>query len=260
MSISIHISELEDVRLIGTSNIAEGLVQLKYNNMWGTVCSQIWSEEESFVVCKQLGYSSANSSKNTIRISVEAEQERVWIGDVACLGTESALSECFLDFPSVLQDMEKCSKEWQVKVACDLKVRIRDNRPYYGIVQVYYKERWSYICPENWGDSEATVACRQLGYSFGYPISREWFDKADVLPRDIMTKKIKCMGNEIGLQRCQIYSGLGHNLCNGMTSIKQYHLLHMASVRCGKLLSLFQMNCSRRAYFLALLRIKTVCI
>jgi hypothetical protein len=235
MSISIHISELEDVRLIGTSNIAEGLVQLKYNNMWGTVCSQIWSEEESFVVCKQLGYSSANSSKNTIRISVEAEQERVWIGDVACLGTESALSECFLDFPSVLQDMEKCSKEWQVKVACDLKVRLRGSKADEGIVQVYYKKKWSYICPDNWHASEATVACRQLGYSEARTSRGEY--STIKLRSKIRIEEMDCMGYEIGLQQCQIYSSAGDNSCNGIRSFGERSVLLVAYASCGKLLS-----------------------
>ena len=36
-----------------------------------------------------------------------------------------------------------------------------------GIVQVCYYGTWYSVCDEYWDCAEATVACRQLGYTYG---------------------------------------------------------------------------------------------
>ena len=42
-----------------------------------------------------------------------------------------------------------------------------------GVVEFYHQSLgWSGICPDsNWGTSEAVVACRQLGYETGVPVT-----------------------------------------------------------------------------------------
>ena len=38
-------------------------------------------------------------------------------------------------------------------------------KPSFGRVQVCYHENWENVCSEKWGDNDATVVCRQLGFS-----------------------------------------------------------------------------------------------
>ena len=53
------------VYLTGGSSESEGTVQLCYNNEFGTVCDDLWNDNDADVVCQQLGYSSELSSSES---------------------------------------------------------------------------------------------------------------------------------------------------------------------------------------------------
>ena len=46
-----------DIRLSGRQNSTEGRVEICFNNQWGTVCDDFWSNDDGNVVCRQLGFS-----------------------------------------------------------------------------------------------------------------------------------------------------------------------------------------------------------
>ena len=50
-----------EVRLQGGS-AARGRVEICNNNIWGTVCDDLWGTADAHVVCRQLGFSE-NSGK-----------------------------------------------------------------------------------------------------------------------------------------------------------------------------------------------------
>ena len=48
-----------DVRLVNGSDSSEGRVEICINDEWGTVCDDVWSDNNADVVCRQVGdYSS----------------------------------------------------------------------------------------------------------------------------------------------------------------------------------------------------------
>ena len=54
-----------DIRLRGGRNSTEGRVEICFNNQWGTVCDDFWSNNDGNVVCRQLGFSPTGTKKNT---------------------------------------------------------------------------------------------------------------------------------------------------------------------------------------------------
>ena len=45
-----------DVRLMGGSNVREGRVEVCLNRVWGTVCSEQFSDSDARVVCSQMNF------------------------------------------------------------------------------------------------------------------------------------------------------------------------------------------------------------
>lgn len=60
-------SGFESVRLTGEGGSYEGRVEVFYNGTWGTVCDDYWGENDTDVVCRQLGYPGSLSSSRLDR-------------------------------------------------------------------------------------------------------------------------------------------------------------------------------------------------
>ena len=50
------------MRLLSGTSSLEGRVEVCVNGLWGTVCSDAWTDVDANVACRQLGYS--GSGKN----------------------------------------------------------------------------------------------------------------------------------------------------------------------------------------------------
>ena len=65
--------------------------QIASASSWGTVCDDSWDDQDAEVVCRQLGYSLGQSTNVAY---FGAGSGPIWMDNVACGGSESALSAC----------------------------------------------------------------------------------------------------------------------------------------------------------------------
>ena len=93
-----------------------------------------------------------------------------------------------------------------------------------GRVEIYYMGEWGTVCSYGWDVNDATVICRQLGYSRG--ISAIHGASYGEGSGKIWMNAVGCRGNEMGLHQCPIVD-YGCNFCDHSED---------AGVICGKLM------------------------
>nr|XP_039264415.1 uncharacterized protein LOC120340186 [Styela clava] len=112
-----HIESLEypvAVRLVG-GNITKrsGRVEVRYNDIWGTICDDGWGQEESNVVCHMLGF--GNASRYYSSAHFGTGYGKIWLDDVKCTGIESDITWC----RHIGWGNHNCGHGEDVSVACD---------------------------------------------------------------------------------------------------------------------------------------------
>ena len=63
------------------------------NNVWGTVCDDVWGNIDAQVACNQLGYNSPGATAITLG-DVTDGTGQIWLDNVQCAGTETRLIDC----------------------------------------------------------------------------------------------------------------------------------------------------------------------
>ena len=80
------------VRLIGGTTQYEGRVEVCINTTWGTVCDDLWDNNDATVVCKQLGYAYTGSEffldNNTSRGYI------IWLSEVGNYSYSATMPHC----------------------------------------------------------------------------------------------------------------------------------------------------------------------
>ncbi|XP_043845854.1 scavenger receptor cysteine-rich type 1 protein M130-like [Dromiciops gliroides] len=199
-----------ELRLANGSGPCEGLVQLKSQGQWGTLCSKSWSRNEASVVCRQLGCPSAVSSSgwaNTIYGSGLS-----WSSNVSCHGNESALGDC----RQSQWGREPCTPRQEVRVNCsegaDLEVRLVGGpNQCIGRLEVKFQGQWGTVCDDLWGKEDSEVVCRQLGCGTAYHIQKSLVPGTGT--GTIWMDDVGCHGNESSLWDCS-HRGWGQHNCN----------------------------------------------
>ena len=78
---------------MGGSSYNEGRVEILFNGVWGTICSDGWSLNNAIVVCRSVGFSGANTFYVTSS-QYGPGVGPIWLDNVMCDGSEQTLARC----------------------------------------------------------------------------------------------------------------------------------------------------------------------
>lgn len=205
------------VRLVGADVPWEGRVEIYAGGSWGTVCDDNWTELNTQVVCKQLGFSGRTES------GPEGQYEEgrglILLDEVQCKGSEHSLLACS---HSALGQHD-CTHSEDVTVQCQrpngtqktshagLPVRlVAGESPEEGRVEVFKNGLWGSVCDDGWDDVSASVVCKQLGFKgTAKARSMAYFGPGQ---GPIHLDNVRCSGVELSLAQCQ-FEGQGEHNC-----------------------------------------------
>ncbi|XP_051814341.1 scavenger receptor cysteine-rich type 1 protein M130-like isoform X2 [Acanthochromis polyacanthus] len=103
----VEITCSDSVRLVDRSNVCSGRLQVKRNQVWSSVCSDGFDQQDAEVVCRELGCGSPSGFEE--ELYGEAPE---WIPEFRCGGHESALLHC------ERSDRDTCSPGTTVTLTC----------------------------------------------------------------------------------------------------------------------------------------------
>ncbi|KAH9514599.1 Neurotrypsin [Bulinus truncatus] len=82
------------IRLVNGEHSYRGTVEVFYNNRWGTVCDDYWSDNAAQVVCSMLGYVRSGALVVFHNGFNSPPYNDFWLDNVQCSGSERSLFDC----------------------------------------------------------------------------------------------------------------------------------------------------------------------
>ena len=77
------------VRLKGGSSYNEGIVEVYYHSRWGALCYYGWDEHDANIVCRQLGFKSAEIVDFGTRSGAD-----ILLDNIICSNNDTILASC----------------------------------------------------------------------------------------------------------------------------------------------------------------------
>lgn len=166
----------------------------------------------------------------------------ILLDDVNCAGTEDRLISCPYNPQANCAHIEDASVRCQGCVTGELRL-IGGTQPYEGRVEVCRNNVWGTVCDDNFDQMDATVVCRQAGYSiFGaVPRLAAFFGPGR---GQIFLDDVNCNGTESRLVDCMYPSTHDciHSEDAGVTCVPTRKFTHKFNLTCVPTLK-FSLTC-----------------
>lgn len=109
-----------DVRLVNGQTFHEGRLEVYMNGEWGTVCDDEWTIQNAQVVCRQLGFGSAQTFQ--VFSFFGAGRGSILMDDVVCSGSEIRLMDCQFQTE---HNCDQINHDEDVGIVCEMPGRIK---------------------------------------------------------------------------------------------------------------------------------------
>uniref|UniRef100_A0A673BAX1 Soluble scavenger receptor cysteine-rich domain-containing protein SSC5D n=1 Tax=Sphaeramia orbicularis TaxID=375764 RepID=A0A673BAX1_9TELE len=196
------------VRLVNGNDQCSGRVEVRYGEVWGTVCDTDWTMNKAQVVCELLDCGHAVSVPGGAHFHQGT-------GPVM-----EATDSCFTNTTS----LDKCSAKSLRTSTSQIRL-VNGASECSGRVEIFHKGQWGTVCDDDWGTPDAMVVCRQLGCGHAiYAHSSSRFGRGS---GPIWLDDVMCGGEELFLTHCH-HNGFGKNNCGhdedaGVTCVGRLH-------------------------------------
>ncbi|XP_025103061.1 scavenger receptor cysteine-rich domain-containing group B protein-like [Pomacea canaliculata] len=196
-------------RVVGGTAEA-GRLEIFYNETWNTVCGRGFGHEEALVACRMLGFNST-TAVSVWSVKYGAGSGPILFSGLRCVGNETSLAQC--QHAGLYR--HNCKRWEDVGVMCnftqELKARVVGGTAEAGRLEIFYDGTWNTVCDDDFGQEEALVACRMLGFNSTTAVA-----VGSVVYGEgsgpILFSYLQCVGNETSLAQCQ-HSGLYRHYC-----------------------------------------------
>ncbi|XP_025115997.1 scavenger receptor cysteine-rich type 1 protein M130-like [Pomacea canaliculata] len=166
-----------------------------------SVCDNGWDVRDATVVCRLLGY---QSGQPALRSYYGAGTGQVALDSVACDTSDTSLLACrssgWLETEAACGDHSK-----DAGVVCFGEVRLMRGDHSTGIVMINIGMNTFIACGSNFGDTEAKVACRELGFEHGRALPRGAYGRFS--NSGYYSRYYRCLGNETQISSCASFQG-----------------------------------------------------
>ncbi|KAL5012866.1 hypothetical protein ScPMuIL_011417 [Solemya velum] len=205
-----------NVRLRGGLVNTTGRVEVFYNNTWGTVCDDGWSNNDAAVICRML-HMPTTGARGLMGGQSHAGSGPIWLDDVRCLGTESSITGCRHN----RWGQHNCNHNEDAGVSCmdsasrSVRVRLRNGTSTSnGRVEVFYNGTWGTVCDDGFTNNAAKVVCRMLHFrTDGARVVTAGTYGSGTGP--ILLDDVSCTGTERSIAQCRNHGWYMNNCAHG---------------------------------------------
>ncbi|KAL3873370.1 hypothetical protein ACJMK2_036499 [Sinanodonta woodiana] len=103
----------DSIRLYDGYDEFEGRLELNISGQWGTVCNEGWTDQNSALVCQQLGLT-YYPDYGTPRLTIQGQSQPIWKSLVSCGELDTNIFECMAERPGEFS----CTHEQDVFIRC----------------------------------------------------------------------------------------------------------------------------------------------
>ncbi|XP_041372563.1 deleted in malignant brain tumors 1 protein-like [Gigantopelta aegis] len=188
------------VRLVNGSNDNEGRVEILHDGQWGSICDDGFNENGAHVVCRSLGFQSANAKFYRLAHFGQSTGP-IWLDNVNCTGSEQNLDQC--SFPG--WGIHDCAHREDVGVRCQLSVRLVNGSGIrtQGRVEIKINGTWGTVCDDGFDSKDASVICAMMGFNRLGPRARTRaaFGQGS---GPVFFQSLSCMSSESSILDCRV--------------------------------------------------------